>query len=450
MAEGVVSFVTEGLGHSSHLVALGDGTALVIDPARLPTGPRDYAARSRLELAYTADTHTHADYVSGSPELAAATGATFFAPSAAGLAHPHEGLRDGDELRLGRFRLVAISTPGHTLDHLSYLLVDERGPVALFSGGSLMVGTVGRTDLVDDEGSADRARALYRALHERILVLPDALPVYPTHGAGSFCSAPGGAEPTTTIGRERATNPLLTAGSEDEFVDKLLAGLGSFPPYFRRLPALNQRGARRYDRVPELTPLTVAEVERHVAEGADVVDVRPVSAFAAGHIPGALSIALRGGFAPWLGWLVEPDRPIVFVLDDDQDEADLVRQCLTIGVEGLAGKLGGGIDAWQAAGRRVASTTLVEPDQIDRPLLDVRQRHEYADGHVPGAFHCELGTLAQAELPITPVATMCGQTERAMTGASLLERAGHADAAAVHGGFSAWSARPGNTADTSR
>jgi len=439
----VVSFVNEGLGHSSHLVDLGDGTALVIDPARLPTAQRDYAAGAGLTIAFTADTHTHADYISGSPELAAG-GATFLAPTDAQLARSYQGLRDGDVVTVGRYRLEAIAVPGHTPDHLAYLLHDESGPVVLFSGGSLMVGTVGRTDLLGDERREELARELYRALRDRILTLPDDLPVYPTHGAGSFCSAPGGGERNTTIGQERTTNPLLAVSSEGEFVDRLLGGLGSFPAYFRRLPAVNQSGVPIYETVPSLTPLTAAAVRELMDRGAVLVDVRAVTAFAAGHVPGSLSIELRPVFASWLGWLTEPEQPVVFVLDDDQDETDLVRQALTIGHDNLAGRLAGGLDAWLAAGLPVETTELVEPDAIDRPLLDIRQDNEFIAGHVPGAAHVELGALATATVAAGPVATMCGKTERAMTAASVLQRAGHADVAVLRGGFSDWNTLDGH------
>jgi hydroxyacylglutathione hydrolase len=319
----------------------------------------------------------------------------------------------------------------------------------LFSGGSLMVGTVGRTDLLGDERREALARDLYRGLRDRILVLPDDLPVYPTHGAGSFCSAPGGANRTTTIGRERATNPLLTARSEDEFVDRLLDGLGSFPGYFRRLPAVNQTGVPIHHTIPTLEPLTTDDLQDLVVGGAVVVDARRVTDFAAEHVPGSLSIELRPVFASWLGWLTEPDQPVVFVLGEDQDETELVRQALTIGHDNLAGRLDGGIDSWTAAGLPVDTTELLEPDAIDRPLLDIRQDNEFSAGHVPGATHVELGALATATVPPGPVATMCGKTERAMTGASVLQRAGHADVAVLRGGFTGWTALAGHEPATS-
>lgn len=438
MASEIASFVNEGLGHSSYLVDLGDGTALMIDPARIPTAQVADAAERGLRIAYTADTHTHADYISGSPDLAA-RGATFLAPAAAGLDREYHGLADGDIVEVGCYTLEAIATPGHTPDHLAYLLSDDTDPVALFSGGSLMVGTVGRTDLLGDERREELAHDLHRALRDRILTLPDDLAVYPTHGAGSFCSAPGGGDRTTTIGRERAANPLLSM-TEDDFVEHLLAGLGSFPDYFRRLPSINQHGLPLHDTVPALTPLDLDAVDRLLAAGAVVVDARKVVDFAAGHIPGSVSIELRPVFASWLGWLTEPEQPVVVVLDDDQDETDLVRQALTIGHDNLAGRLTDGVAAWSGAGRSVATIELIEPDAIDRPLLDIRQANEYAAGHVPDALNVELGALPVAPIPVGPVATMCGKTERAMTAASVLERRGHRDVAVLRGGYNAWSA----------
>ena len=343
----IVTFVDEGLGHSSYLVDLGDGRALVVDPPRIPDRHIAEARARGLKIAFTADTHSHADYVSGSPELAA-QGAEFLASKGAHLEVAHRAVAAGDEIEL-RAGLVlrAIATPGHTPDHLAYLVCENDRPTALFSGGSLMVGTVGRTDLLGPELREDLARQLYRALRDEILTLPDDLAVYPTHGAGSFCSAPGASERTTTIGRERATNPMLAVPDEDSFVEQLLAGFGSFPTYFSRLPEVNRRGPRLYRTLPTLDRVSVAQLRELIADGAVLVDVRPIEDFAAGHIPGALSIELRPVFASWLGWLVEPDRPLVFVLGDDQDRSELVRQCLSVGYEHLAGELDGGMTAWR-------------------------------------------------------------------------------------------------------
>jgi glyoxylase-like metal-dependent hydrolase (beta-lactamase superfamily II)/rhodanese-related sulfurtransferase len=445
----IISFVDEGLGHSSYLVDLGDGRALVIDPPRLPDRHLAAAGERGLEIAYTADTHSHADYVSGGPELAA-RGARFLASKGAELEVPHHDVEPGDVIALtDALSLRAIPTPGHTPDHLAYLLREHGEPIALFSGGSLMVGTVGRTDLLGPEPREDLARQLYRALRDEILTLPDDLAVYPTHGAGSFCSAPGATERTTTIGRERRTNPFLQAPDEDSFVKLLLAGLGTFPTNFLRLPEVNRLGPRLYGTLPSLAGLSVDEARSLLKRDALIVDVRPIADFAKGHVPGSLSIELRPVFSSWLGWVVEPNRPLIFLLNDKQDRADLVRQCLDVGYEMLAGEVDGGIDAWRYEGLPVTTVDLVDASRLTGTLVDVRQRNEYELGHIPGAVHIELGALSAARVPEGPVTVMCGHGERAMTGASLLEQRGPRHLAVLAGGPGDWSARTGKPLDTS-
>ena len=436
------SFVDEGLGNSSYLLDIGDGRALVVDPARDATPYLAAAERARLSIAFTVETHLHADFLTGSRELAA-RGATVLAPRAARMEWPHRGFDHGDELDLGGLRLQAVATPGHTPEHLSWLLRDGAEPVALFSGGSLLVDAVARTDLIAPEQTEPLARELWRALQERVLTLPDGLRVYPTHGAGSYCAVPTSGDRTTTIGRERAANPLLAAADENAFVAMLLAGYGSYPPYFLRLRERNRRGPDVLGSpFPHLPALGVDDVRRHLADGAVLVDARSVESWAAAHVPGAVSIPLRPQFGSWLGWILPDDRPLIFVLDDGQDDAELVRQARTVGYDLIGGALAGGIDAWSSAGLPVASTELVDAARLERPVLDVRQEDEVAAGHVPGALHVELGDVAErhADLPPGALAVMCGHGERAATAASLLERAGRSDIAVVIGGPDDWAA----------
>jgi glyoxylase-like metal-dependent hydrolase (beta-lactamase superfamily II)/rhodanese-related sulfurtransferase len=438
--------VDEGLGNSAYVVELGDGRDLVVDPARDPTPYLELARGRRLQVAYAAETHLHADFLTGTRELAAADGAQILAPGASRLGFAHRGLEDGEEVDLGGLTLRALATPGHAPEHVSYLLLDGGRPLALFSGGALLVGTVARTDLASPELTEPLARAAYRSLHQRLLPLPDELAVYPTHGAGSFCAAPVGGQRTTTIGAERRHNRLLAAPDEDTFVIELLASFGSYPPYFLRLRDRNRVGPELLSADWRILPLlSTDQVQQHLAGGGVLVDARPVGAFAAGHIPGALSIALRPAFASWLGWLLDDTQPLVFVLDEDQDRRELARQCRTIGYDHLAGELAGGMAAWRAARLPEAQLPVVEAEQLgDQPgvVLDVRQASEVADGHLPGAVAIELGALADdplpVELPEGPVTVMCGHGERAMTAASLLARAGHKELQVVHGGPQDW------------
>jgi hydroxyacylglutathione hydrolase len=437
----IVPIVDEGLGNSAYLVDLGDRRALAVDVPRDLRAVRAAAARRGLTAAFAADTHLHADFLSGALQLADDDGAQILASAAGGRAFGHRGLADGDEVDLGGLTLRAWATPGHTAEHLVYLLLDGAQVLAVFTGGSLLVGAAARTDLSGPEQMEPLARAQYASLG-RLLTLPDATPVYPTHGAGSFCSAPPGAERTTTIGREKATNPLLAAGDEDAFVKTLLAGLGTFPGYFLRLPEENRRGPDVVPSTPVLTPLTPGQVLAMQNDGGQVIDIRPMPAYGAGHIPGSLAIPLRDAFATWLGWLVpDPAAPLVILAGPGQDLGEVTWQALKIGYDNLAGTLDGGLPAWEAAGQPVAATPLLTPRQVDpATVIDVRQASEYTGGHLPGARNIELGALTSqvAQVEGRPVVTMCGHGERAATAASLLERAGHTAVAVLPGGPPDW------------
>jgi glyoxylase-like metal-dependent hydrolase (beta-lactamase superfamily II) len=421
------------------VVDLGDGGALVVDPERDPRPHLTLLEDRGLSARFVVETHLHADFVSGGRELAAA-GAELLAPAGSELGFAHRSLEDGDEVDLGGPVLEVIATPGHTPEHLAYLLRDGDVPVALFSGGTLMAGGVARPDLLSPAQTEPLARAAYRSIRDRMLTLPDDLPVLPTHGGGSFCSSTPGGERTTTIGRERTSNPLLVgAPDEDTFVARLLAGLGSYPPYFRELRQVNRAGVPVHGPVPPSLPqLSVAEVDAAVADGAELIDVRSVAAFAAGHVPGSVSNPWRAQFATWLGWLVPRDRGVVFLVDEAVDRDDLVWAALTIGFDGLVGELAGGIDVWTADGRPLARTPLVVDvaDAGGRTVVDIRQRAEFAAGHAPDALHVELGSLEDGRdrVPTSPVLVHCGHGERAMTAASLLQRAGHQDVAVLAGG----------------
>ena len=444
-----IAFVDDGLGNSSYLVELGDGRALVVDPARHPAGSLREAERRGLDIAYAVETHLHADFVSGAREFSA-LGAELLVPRSGDHAFPVRGLIDGEDVDLGGLSLRALATPGHTPEHLSYLLLDGAVPVALFSGGSLLVDSVARTDLIAPDQTEFLARELWRSLHERILSLPDDLPVYPTHGAGSFCSAPSGSERTTTIGRERRANPLLAAPDGDAFVKQLLDGLGTYPPYFTRLREANRRGPQLYGPgEPVLPLLSPNAVSRLAAAGAWIIDVRRIDAFAAEHLPGSISIQLRPQFASWLGWIVPDGAPLVFVLDPGQDRADLVRQARNIGYETIMGELDGGIDAWKAESRKVTALPIAPVESAAGTIIDVRQRNEFDAGHLPGAHNIETGSIGEADVPRGAVAVMCGHGERAMTAASVLLRRGDRDVTVLVGGPDDWARQHGRL-DTGR
>jgi hydroxyacylglutathione hydrolase len=444
MAPEIVPVVDDGLGNTTWMVAVGDGRALVVDASRDLRAVQAAAAVRGLAVAYAADTHLHADFVTGAVDLAAG-GAQLLASAAGERSYGHRGLRDGDEVDLGGLTLRAMGTPGHTDEHLAYLLADGGRPLGVFTGGSLIVGAAARTDLVDPDRTEELARAQYASLR-RLSTLPDDVQVWPTHGAGSFCSAPPGAARSSTVGREKATNPLLAAADEDAFVAQLLGSLGTYPAYFRRLAEVNRRGPAPLPASAELQPLTVGQVAALQTAGAHVIDVRPPAGYAGGHLPGSLAVTLRPVFATWLGWLVpDPATPLVFVRDADQDPDEIVWQARKVGYDVLAGELDGGVAAWAAAGRPVATIRLLAAGHVDPVhVVDVRQEREYSGGHLPGARHVELGALPEAALPPGPVVTMCGHGERATTAASVLERTGHRDVAVLPGSPEEWARATGD------
>jgi hydroxyacylglutathione hydrolase len=439
----ILPMLDEGLGNQSYLVTLGDGRAVVVDPTRDPSPYIDAARRLGVGIAYSLETHLHADFISGSRELAA-LGSTIVAPTAAQLAADYQGLADGEELDLGGLKLRALATPGHTPEHLSYLLLDGSRPVALFSGGALLPGSAARTDLISPDQTESLARDLYRSVRQHFADLPDSLPVYPTHGAGSFCSTGASGDRTTTLGMERLGNLLFAPIDEDTFVRAFLDGRGTYPAYFLRLRDVNRRGAALYGtHLPDPKRLSLADFRDRLA-GSVLIDTRPFTEFAAGHIRGALSDALRPSFVSWLGWLVPAGSPLLFVMGSTQDRRELVRQCLEIGYENLVGELDGGMAAWREAGLPVSTIKLRQPDEdLDQIALDVRQASEWGAGHVPGARHVELGSLAEAaaQLPNGPMTVYCGHGERAMSAASLLEARGRTELSVLEGGFDAWSER---------
>ncbi|MFZ3493055.1 MBL fold metallo-hydrolase [Streptomyces sp. 5.8] len=440
----LIPLVDEGLGNSAYLVDLGGGRALAVDASRDLRSLRRAADRHGLTVAFAADTHLHADFLSGAVQLAADDGATVLASATGGRDFPYTPLGDSDETDLGGLTLRALATPGHTDEHLSFLLLDGARELGVFTGGSLIVGSAARTDLLGADRAEELARAQYHSL-KRLAELPDAVAVWPTHGAGSFCSAPPGAERTTTIGAQKRGNPLLAAPDEDTFVRELLGSLGSYPAYFDRLGERNRSGPAVLGAAPHLAALSAGEVRTLLGSGGHLVDVRPVTAFSVGHIPGAISIPLRDQFATWLGWLLPDDAPIGFVAAPGQDLSEITWQALKIGYERLAGHLDGGMDAWTAAGGEQQTLALVSADRIgNRPVLDVRQRAEHTAGHIKGALHIELGDLAaHADEAPNGAVVACGHGERAMTAASLLQRAGHQNLAVLDGGPADWAKATG-------
>lgn len=427
--------VTSGLGDASYLLASGD-QALVVDPQR-DAGRLLAAAEARgVHVRFVLETHVHNDYVSGAAEIRAATGARIVGPADAGYDFPFDAMEEGAELELGDLRLVAVRTPGHTPEHTSYAVhrPDGVGLLAVFSGGSLIVGSAGRTDLLGADRTEELTRAQYRSMR-RFAEMPGDVLVLPTHGAGSFCaSGPPQDDRTSTIDRERGSNPALRAPDEETFVREQLSGLLAFPTYYAHMAPINRAGPPVVGDVPSPPAIGPEDVEQAVASGARLVDARPGAEFAAAHVPGSLNVPLEDTFASYVGWLVPFGTPLVLIAADHGAVAETKTQLFRVGYDRVLGVLDGGIDAWSASGRPVFSYPVatvadlidVARDGADR-ILDVRQRTEWDAGHLPGTRHCFVGDLPPrlAELAAAgETVVTCASGYRSSMAASLLHAAG--------------------------
>ncbi len=449
----VKQFVFEGLGDSSHMVGSEQvGVAAVIDPLRDVDIYLDAANELGVRITHIFETHLHNDFISGSRELNAKTGAAIYASAGANLQFEHQPLREGDEVRVGDLVVQVIETLGHTPEHVSYLVRDETAPSeapVLFSGGSLLVGSVSRTDLLGREHAVDYAHDLYRSLHDKILKLPDNVEVYPTHGGGSFCTVKAEKARSTTIGAERRFNRFLQAELPEEFAEELLENLPRYPTYFKYMSEINRKGPRILGKLPELAPLSAQEVLVRQEQGEAVVDTRPVFDYVAGHIPNAYEVHLRPAFATWVGWVVPFGAPIVIVSNSTDVHEEVVRQLIRIGYDNLSGYLDGGMAAWEGAGLPIARHGVITAEELRRQLdrgepvrvLDVRTDAEWEAGHIPEALHIEAGILPEQGLAVPedePIVAHCGTQERSATSLSVLERLGFKNLRLIPGGWAAW------------
>lgn len=447
----VTPFVHKGLGNSSYLLDLGNGSAAVIDPDRSVRRYIEAANGRGLRIEAVFETHLHADFVTGALELAQATGAPVFASAGGALRYPHRALGPADRVPLNGAVIEAVASPGHTPEHLSYVLRAARRPPMLFSGGALIVGGAARTDLISAADTDRLTRELFHTLREAFASLPDETALYPTHGGGSFCSTGSAKKRTSTMGEERRTNPLLRFDDEDEFRRWFPTTFPAVPAYFSRMRAFNQKGPRPRQEIGQPRPMTPREFEE-VRSSALVVDVRSIEAYGEGHVPGSLNIMFRPSYATWLGWLAPEGTPLAFVLGEVDLEA-VVEESLLVGYEDFAGYLEGGLEAWRREGFEAGETEVLGAGAARDVLregamaLDVREPSEFDSGHIENALHIPLGELPErlSEVPQgTPILTYCGVGERSSTAASILKRAGHNPVFNLAGGMEAWEGRAGS------
>ena len=388
------------LAQASYLIG-SDGEAVVVDPRRDVDEYLDEARAQGLAIRYVVETHLHADFVSGHRELAERTGATILIGAGAGAAFPHRAVRDGDELLVGKVKLRFLETPGHTPESVCVLVTDTaagEAPSLVLTGDTLFIGDVGRPDLAGSRGHTPQAMAslLYESLHGKLLALPDAVAVYPAHGAGSLCGRNISQELHSTIGAERRTNYALQPMPEAEFVKLTTVDLPEQPAYFGMDVALNREGAPPLAGRSLPKGLAPDAFAARAQAGAQVVDVRSAAAFGAGHVPGALNLGLAGQFASWAGALLDPRREILLVTDDEAGAAEATVRLSRVGLERVAGHLAGGLASWDAAGREIETLPQWPVDELkaqiaEQPklqVLDVRRPGEYAAGHVLARAAC--------------------------------------------------------------
>ncbi|MGW9028629.1 MBL fold metallo-hydrolase [Streptomyces sp. NPDC055722] len=432
----------EGLGNRSYLAG-GRRTAVAVDPPRDIDQVLAAAARRGVRISHVVETHIHNDYVTGGLELARTTGAAYLVPAGARVSFARVPVADGDVTDIDAgLALRAVATPGHTPHHTSFVLEEEGLPVAAFTGGSLLIGTMGRPDLVEPRLTEQLARAQHASAHRLAAELPDETPVLPTHGFGSFCSSTQAEGDATTIGKEKAVNVALTT-DVDSFVSRLLAELDDVPAYYTHMGPTNAAGP-----VPvNLTPPAVADAEEitdRLAAGEWVVDLRSRIAFAEGHVAGSFNFEAEGKIATYLAWMIPWGKPVTLLADSPEQLAAAQRELVRVGIDRPAAAATGTPDRWVLKGTRPVSfprstfAGLAERGTDGVVVLDVRRASERAAGSVEGSVHIPVHELHKrlGEVPTGTVWVHCAGGMRAAIAASLLDAVGR-DVVAVDDGFAA-------------
>ncbi|SEO70169.1 MBL fold metallo-hydrolase [Trujillonella endophytica] len=423
---------TTGLGDRSYLVSAG-GVGVVIDPQRDIDRVLALAEKRSVRIALVAESHLHNDYLTGGLELSRTVGADYAVPAGDAVDYERTPAADGDVFEAGPMRLRVMHTPGHTHHHVSYVLADADGAVqAVFTGGSMLYGATGRTDLVGPEHTDELTHAQYHSVRRLVDELPAGTPVFPSHGFGSFCAATPTSGDSSTVGEQARVNPALTQG-EQAFVDELIAGLTAVPAWYAHMGPANAAGPAPVD-LSEPRPVDPAELADRLAAGEWVLDLRSRTAFAHRHLPGALNFELAiANFVTYVGWLIPWGAPITLIGETEQQVAEARRELVRIGIDRLAGAAIGSPEAL-AAGRELASYPVsdfsglaaamaADPDLV---VLDARRADERAGGGVRGSLHIPIHDLPGRldEVPSGDVWVYCGSGYRAAIAASMLARAG--------------------------
>ena len=431
-----------------------EGEAAVVDPQRDVDQYIAEAQAQGFKIKHVIETHLHADFVSGHRELSDRTGADIIFGARSDAEFRFRAVNDGEEIKLGRVTLRFLDTPGHTPESISILVIDNDvspEPQKVLTGDALFIGDVGRPDLAGGRGytAEQMAGTLYESLHDKLMKLDDAVEIYPAHGAGSMCGRNISKETSSTIGEQRRFNYALKPMSKAEFIRMMTADLPEAPGYFPRDAEINRTGAPALGELPRPKDLSPAEVAALSKQGHLLLDVRPSAAFGNAHVPGSLNVALSGQFAAWCGTLIGIETPIVLIAADIAAVDEAVIRLARVGIEMVAGYLGGGMGAWDQAKLKTEAIPQMPVDELndrisegaDLQLVDVRQPGEYGNGHVPPAINLTLARLEQEISSLNanrPTAVICASGYRSSAATSILARHGFTEIYNIVGGTSAW------------
>ncbi len=448
----------KGLAQASYIVGCQkNGTAVVIDPKRDIDTYLEIAEREKLKITHVSETHIHADFLSGARDLAAATGAEIMLSDEGGAEwsyeYDHTGLRDGDSFWVGNLKFEVMHTPGHTPEHISYLLTDTATgdqPVMIFSGDFVFVGDVGRPDLLQKAAGLqgtqlEGAKQMFASL-KTFSKLSDHIQVWPAHGAGSACGKALGAVPSTTVGYEKLFNWALQIKDEQEFIDTLLEGQPEPPNYFGMMKKLNKQGPAILGGIPHPARLTLTQFQQALDNGVIVVDTRDKFAYAGGHIKGSINIQNNNAFSTWAGWMLDYETPFVLIGETETIE-QLTRALIRIGLDQIQGYLPN-LTGWSEAGHELETVDQITVEELkDKTdngryqVVDVRGYSEYTEGHIPGAMNIHAGYLPD-ELDRLPddktIVVHCVSGDRSAIASGLLQRLGVKNVVNLTGGFNAW------------
>jgi glyoxylase-like metal-dependent hydrolase (beta-lactamase superfamily II)/rhodanese-related sulfurtransferase len=422
----IIPVRTPALGDTSYIVSDAE-VAIVVDPQRDLDRFETPINRLGVDVGAILETHVHNDYVSGGPELARRSGARMIVPAAAAPSYQSEPAFHREPLTVGSMTLVPIHTPGHTPEHTSYVLIVEGREVAVFSGGALLAGAAGRSDLLGPARAETLSRLQFRSVNA-LASLPEDVQLHPTHGQGSFCAAGTGGTTSSTIGQERATNPVLQFPTADAFVADQLSGLPSYPAYYRYMAPINLVGAAA---VPGEAPEIDADRLSATLDSVTIVDARGREAFAAGHIPGSLWVGTGDSFSSWVGWLTDIDDPLVLIVDDAAEVRSLQIELARVGYDRVVGWMRG-LEGWRMGGGDLSSLKIVTLDEwaANPPaqILDVRDYWERDEMPVANAVGVHLPDIDEDTISefdrAQPVGVVCASGYRATIAGSILERLG--------------------------